>query len=133
MTRLKVTGSDQPMPRYGRICVADHVQSTWLERPAATLERSRRLHARAPRIPASAGGPGTGAGTGVGGAVATMKLSMVFHLFGKIPPEVEVKTVRGVVEIHPKKLLVELAVAERELFGSMPLVAKALMVWPGND
>ena len=65
--------------------------------------------------------------------MATMKLSMVFHLYGLVPPEVEVTTVRGVVEIHPKKLLVELAVAERELFGSMPLVAKALMVWPGND
>ena len=86
MTRLKVTGSDQPMPRYLRICVADHVQSTWLERPAATLKRSRRLHARAPRIPASAGGPGTG----VGGAVATVNLSMLFHLDGLIPPEVEV-------------------------------------------
>ena len=64
--------------------------------------------------------------------MATMKLSMVFHLFGLVPPEVETTTVRGVVEIHPKKLLVELVVAERELFGSMPLVAKALMVWPGN-
>ena len=62
-----------------------------------------------------------------------MKLSMVLYLLGLNPPEVETTTVvRGVVEIHPKKLLVELVVAERELFGSMPLVAKALMVWPGN-
>jgi hypothetical protein len=60
-----------------------------------------------------------------------MKLSMVFQRAGEDPPEVLITTVRGVVEIQPKKVLVELVEAERVLTGSMPLLAFALVVKPG--
>ncbi len=52
-----------------------------------------------------------------------MKLSMVFQYSGLDPPEVLITTVRGVVEIQPKKVLVEFVLAERILIGSMPLSA----------